>query len=112
MSEKLNILWTTDNEDTVTSMMSMYATFAKTKNQFDEVSIIIWGGSNALIKQKLNIQNLIKEMIANGITLRACRSCADKMGSTELLESLGVDVDYMGVPLTSILKEKEYLLTL
>lgn len=112
MSEKLNIVWTTDNAETAINMISMYAIFAKQNKQFDEVCVIIWGGSNILIKQNSNIQDLIKEMISLGIIVRGCKSCAENMETTELLESLGVDVDYMGIPLTSILKDKEYLLTI
>lgn len=112
MSEKLNIIWTTDNAETAINMIAMYATFAKKNKQFDEVCVIIWGGSNILIKKDSSIQNAIKEMISAGIIVRGCRSCAENMGTTELLESLGVDVDYMGRPLTAILKEKEYLLTI
>ncbi len=112
MNEKLNILWTTDNVNTALNMIAMYATASKKNGWFSEVNIIIWGGSNALIKENTDVQNAIKTMIEAGVTIQACRVCSERIGTVELLEALNVEVDYMGEPLTEILKTEEKLLTL
>ena len=39
-----------------------------------------------------------------GVELVACKACADLYGVSEKLESLGIEVKYMGVPLTEMLK--------
>ena len=41
--EKLNILWTTDNKDTIYNMLFMYATNSKTHGWWPNVNVIIWG---------------------------------------------------------------------
>ena len=46
---KLNILWITDNKDTIFNMLSMYAINSITKEQWQEVNVIIWGASAKLV---------------------------------------------------------------
>ena len=39
-----------------------------------------------------------------GVELVDCKACADMYGVSDKLEELGVDVEYMGRPLTDMLK--------
>ena len=110
--EKLNILWTTDNRDTIFNMLIMYATNAKKRGWWQEVNLIIWGASAKLAGNDTQIQTEILEMINNGITIEACRDCAENFGVTEKLEKLGINVRYMGEPLTEYLKAGEKILTI
>jgi hypothetical protein len=41
MNNKLNILWTTDNRDTVFNMLSMYAINSVNKGWWEHVNIIL-----------------------------------------------------------------------
>lgn len=109
---KLNILWTSANPDTFSKMVAMYAGNAQWKGWWDEVSIIIWGGSARLVGEDVTVQHQLTELIAKGVELRACRACAEQIGVAETLESLGVDVDYLGEPLTELLKSDAKLLTI
>jgi hypothetical protein len=101
----LNILWTSDNAQTAINMIAMYSTNALRKGWFTEATVIIWGGSNTLIKENKLVQKTVVEMLASGVVVKACKSCADKMETTELLESLGVEVHYVGELLSNILKD-------
>jgi len=47
-----------------------------------------------------------------GIHIIACKACADQLGVKESIEKLGIEVDYTGELLTSILKSKEALITI
>lgn len=49
MSEKLNILWITDNKDTVFSMMSMYAINSINRGCWNHINVILWGASVKLV---------------------------------------------------------------
>ncbi len=42
--DKLNILWTTTDKDTIFNMISMYAINSKTYDWWKQVNVIIWGG--------------------------------------------------------------------
>ncbi len=109
---KLNILWTSPDPDTFFKMVAMYAFNAPKKGWWEQISIIIWGGSTRLVGEHLAVRNRLKELAAAGVELRACRACAEQLGVAEILEDLGVDVDYMGEPLTELLKSDAKLLTI
>ncbi|QZE13181.1 hypothetical protein K4L44_11340 [Halosquirtibacter laminarini] len=99
-TEELTILWTTDNANTAINFISMYSGFANSRKFFSKVNIIIWGRANELIKDNDEIHKTIKGMLKSGIKVKACRACSDKMGTTKILEELGVEVDYLGNELT------------
>lgn len=109
---KLNILWTTTNRDTISNMMVMYASNAILKNWWEDVNIIIWGGSTKLIGENKEVQEEVRQMIKAGVHIEACQACAEKYGAVNTLKSLGVDVKYMGQPLTAYLKADEKILTM
>lgn len=111
---KLNILWTNDNLITAELMVFMYAGNAKRNNWFDEITLTIWGATAKLSAENKMIQGYIKMMIDLGIKVYACKSCADELGATPILEELGVVVYYMGTALTDMIKagDGEYLLSI
>ena len=47
MNDKLNILWTTDNKDTIFNMLSMYTLNSKKRGWWKEVNVILWGAWTA-----------------------------------------------------------------
>jgi hypothetical protein len=108
--EKLNILWTTDNRDTVFNMLTMYAINSKKRGWWDEVNVIIWGASVKLVGTDPQVQTEVMEMLNNGLTVEACKDCCDNFGMTENIQKLGVNVRYMGQPLTEYLKAGEKVL--
>jgi len=110
--DKLNILWTTDNRDTIFNMVIMYATNAKKRGFWKEVNVIIWGASAKVAGNDTQIQTEILEMINSGVTIEACRDCADNFGVTEKLEKLGINVRYMGIPFTEYIKSGEKVITI
>jgi len=109
---KLNILWTTDSEETITTLLLPYATNSLKNDWWDEVNIIIWGGSTKLISKSEKIQNFITIMMENGVTIEACKYCADEYNCTEILNNLGVTVKYMGDPFTGYIKDDSHLITI
>jgi hypothetical protein len=110
--EKLNILWTTDNKDTVFNMLIMYATNSKTKGWWKNVNVIIWGASAKLVANDTQVQSEVLEMINQGIQVEACKECCDRAKVTDKLIKLGVNVRYMGEPFTEYIKSDEKILTI
>ncbi|WP_346864441.1 hypothetical protein [uncultured Draconibacterium sp.] len=110
--EKLTILWTTDNKDTFFNMLAMYATNSVRKAWWDNVTVIIWGASAKLAGIDAQVQSELVQMIATGVTIEACKACADNLGVSGELEKLGVNVHYMGVPLTECLKSGEKFISI
>ncbi len=114
MSDKLNILWTSDNAMTAEMMILMYAknSVLYDNNWWDEITIIIWGPSAKLVAENEKIQKLIKRCMEAGVKFTACKSCAEKLGVVKELEDLEIEVKYWGVGLTDIIKNKENLITI
>jgi len=110
--DSLYILWTSNQPETFDEMVFMYAFNAKKYNWWDEVTVVIWGASAKLAGSDELVQLKIKEMIEGGVQVEACKACADDLGVSEKLESLGVVVKYWGQPLTKILKSGAKLITI
>jgi hypothetical protein len=110
--DKLNILWTTDNKDTVLHMLVMYATNSRLNGWWSEVNLIIWGASARISGTDKEIQEAISEMMEHGVTIEACKACCDRFEVTEKLTQLGVNVRYMGEALTSYIKSGEKILSI
>jgi hypothetical protein len=111
-TEKLHLLWTTDNRDTVFSMLFMYARNAKIKGWWNDVGVIIWGASAKLAGNDPEVRAGILELMNAGVHLEACKACCDLFGVSETLAMLGVDVRYMGESLTQYLKSGDQILTI
>ncbi len=108
---RLAILWTSGDPEVAHRVCFMYANNAKKQKWFDEVTLIIWGPSARLLAADKDLQAEVKTMKDNGVRLEACLACADSYGVTEQLRKLGVDVKYMGKPLTDFLKQGWKVLT-
>ncbi len=109
--ERLNILWTTNDKDTFKHMISMYSLNSLKSGWWDEINIIIWGGSTRLSGEDTEVQKGLQKLLKNGVTIEACKACADKMKVSDTLKDLGVDVKYMSA-LTGYIKGTDKLLTI
>lgn len=108
----LNILWTSDSQVTAEKMVIMYAINSLRHGWWEQVTLIVWGGSAKLVGEDAAIQKKIKDALDAGVHITACKACADQLGVSEVLEKLGVEVKYWGAPLTDILASGEKLLTI
>ena len=103
-SSRLAVVWTSGDRDVALKMVFMYTLNAKSRGWFDEVTLIVWGPSSKLLSEDAELQAQVTMMKNVGIELAACKACADSYGVSGQLEDLGVEVKYMGVPLTGMLK--------
>ncbi len=109
---KLAILWTSGNPAIAKNFVGMYGPHSKRSGWYDEVNIILWGPSNKLLVENAETQALLKSMLAAGVKVYSCLACAQSYGLVDELRALGVDVKYMGQPLTSYLKRGYRVLSL
>jgi hypothetical protein len=107
----LNILWTTQGREVALKMVFMYSHNAKKQGWWKEVHLIIWGPSARLTATDKEVQDYLKRMQDAGVVVVACRACADLYGVSKTIEGLGLEVKYMGAPLTEILKRGEKLMS-
>ena len=104
-TSKLGVVWTSGDRDVALKMVFMYTLNAKSRNWFDEVRLVVWGPSAKLLSVDEELQQEVAKMKEAGVELVACKACADSYGVSNKLEELGVEVKYMGVPLSDMLKQ-------
>jgi hypothetical protein len=108
----LVVLWTSGDREVALKMAFMYTLNARLREWWDEVTLIVWGPSARLLSEDPELQSQIGRMREAGIRLEACKACADQYGVSPALEQMGIEVKFMGVPLTGYLKEGRQVLAL
>jgi hypothetical protein len=108
---KLNVLWTTAEKDVAIRMIFIYLMDSKAMGWFDEIDLIIWGPSAKLVAEDKKIQEELDLIMQSGIRVIACEGCTTAYRVTDKLRALGIDVKFMGEPLTAILHGNDKLVT-
>jgi len=108
---QLAVLWTSGDADVANNVCFMYTHEAKRKGWFRKVTLIAWGPSAKLLSEDKKLQEKVKEMMADGVDVKACIVCARRYGVVEDLRELGIEVKGMGRPLTRLLKSDWKMLT-
>jgi len=101
---KLMVLWTSGDREVALKMVFMYTFNAKKQGWWDQIRFVVWGPSSKLLSEDKELQKGIKDMMEAGVEVQACKACADQYGVSDKLTALGIEVKYMGVPLTDMLK--------
>jgi len=110
-NNELAVIWSSSDPDVAKTAVFMYTLNAKCREWWREVHLIIWGPSAKTLAGDSLLQEKVKEMIKAGVEVCACRENADVYGVSDELERLGVDVRYMGEPVTEMLKNGAKLIT-
>lgn len=108
---RLAVIWSSGDPEVAHRVCFIYMENAKEQKWFEEVTLIVWGPSARLLAGDKDLQAKIKTMIDNGVKVQACLACADSYGVTDRLRTLGIDVKYMGKPLTDLIKQGWHILT-
>ena len=104
--DTLAVLWTRGDKEFAEEMAFMYTLNAAKAGWWEHVRLIVWGPSAPLLAGDEDLRGLVKAMQSAGVETEACRACAENYGVAEDLEDLGIDVRYMGEPLTEYLKDE------
>ena len=110
-SDRLVVIWTSDNPETARSVAFMYTGNAMRFKWFNDVTLIIWGPSAKLAAENEAIQKELAQMKDAGVKIEACIACAMMYGVDGKLRQLGYDVKPMGPVLTDYLKRNYKVLT-
>jgi hypothetical protein len=102
---RLGVVWTSGDADVAHRMVFMYVHNAQKRSWYDQTLLIVWGPSARLLAGDKDLQTEVRAMIKDGVKIQACKACADMYGVSPALTELGIEVKYMGVPLTKILQD-------
>lgn len=105
---RLAVVWTSGDSEVAHKMVFMYVHNAQKRRWYDQTLLIVWGPSSRLLAGDRELQAKVKEMIGDGVKIEACKACADLYGVSPALSELGIDVKYMGQPLSQILQSDQW----
>lgn len=111
-SQHLHILWT--NADVVTGrlMVMMYARNSMKNRWWEQVTVILWGGTTKLMAENADMQEEMARAREFGVEFVGCITCAEELGVTEQLQALGVTLTKWGPPLSDLLHSGSPLLSI
>jgi hypothetical protein len=105
----LVVVWTSDEREVALKMVFMYTLNSKRfKWGWKNITLVVWGPSSKLLSEDKELQEYIGRMKEAGVTLLACKKCSDLYGVSADLRRLGIEVKYMGKPLTDYLRDDRY----
>ena len=110
--DKLVILWTSGDRDVALKMVFMYTYNAKKNNWWDDITLVVWGPSAKLLTEDEELQEQLQRIIDAGVSVRACKGCADQYGVSDKLEELGITVLYIGKEFTDYIRQGRSVLTI
>ena len=103
--DTLAVLWTRGDKEFAEEMALVYTLNAAKNDWWEHVRLIVWGPSASPLAGDADLRGLVTAMQSAGVETEACRACAESYGVAEDLEDLGIEVRYMGEPLTEYLKD-------
>jgi hypothetical protein len=107
--DELVVLWTSGDREVALKMVFMYTLNSKRfKWGWKNVTLVLWGPSSKLLSADTELQEYLSRMKEAGVKLLACKKCADLYGVSDDLRQLGIEVKYMGKPLTDYLRNDNY----
>ena len=107
----LVVLWVTRDREAARNMALMYAKNSRLKGWWERVHLVIWGPSANVLSYDAGLQAEVAACREAGVEVFACRACAERYGVADRLAALGIEVLYMGEPMTRYLKEGWKVLT-
>lgn len=103
--DELVVVWTSGDREVALKMAFMYTFNSRRfKWGFKGVTLVVWGPSAKLLVEDKELQEHVAKMKDAGVKLLACKKCADLYGVSDGLRRLGIEVKYMGKPLTDYLR--------
>ena len=104
VGDSLVVVWTSGDREVARKMVFMYTKNGRLRDWWGRVRLVVWGPSALLLSGDRELQEELEDLKAAGVELLACKACADLYGVADKLRALGVEVIFMGQPLTEMLK--------
>ena len=103
MNSKVVVIIASANKQVVQTAL-MYATNTLKYGWLDEVKTVLFGPSEQLVAQDLELANQVKDLCNAGEAI-ACKFISDKEGTSDELSKLGVQIEYVGTIISDLIKD-------
>lgn len=104
MKDKLLIIISTENEDSILKFPLMYSSVALPREYWKEVHVMFWGASVKQARDNRTIRNQVRLIQKTGVVFSACVVCAQEFDAVSSLEEIGIACTHTGELLTEALK--------
>ncbi|MDZ7775270.1 MAG: DsrE family protein [Bacteroidales bacterium] len=107
--DQLVVVWTSGDKEVAMNMVLMYTYNAKKYDWWEDITLLVWGPSQKILTTDKEVQEYIKKIRDVGVTVLACKACANKYGVANKLSELGLEVKYTGKDLTDFIKNRKVI---
>ncbi|QOP41828.1 DsrE family protein [Sulfurimonas marina] len=108
MKDKLLIVISTDNVDTIIKFPLLYGSVSMPREYWKHVHVMFWGASIVPAKNNSFVREKVLEMQKENVEFSSCILCTEEYEGIELLEEIGIKVRHTGEFLTEALKNSEW----
>ena len=109
--DSLVVIWTSGDREVALKMVFMYIINSKLRGWWEDIRLIVWGPSQKLLTEDMELQDHIKKIKETGTLVEACKSCSDEYGISKKLENFGIEVRHVGEFLTGHIKKDGKIIT-
>lgn len=109
---KIFLLITSGDPRILTDVVFPYVRNAKKHGWMDTIRVIFWGPSEKVLVSALEVKAQIIDLVdLLPENVFACQECAEDYHIKDLIEALGVNVEFIGQLISDMLKEEWLQLT-
>ena len=105
MATKLLVILSSGDREVALEVGLIYPLNAARNKWMDEVKVIIFGPSEKVAATDAEVQGRIKELLALGVEVMACKWCSGRMNITKALEDIGIKVVGVGPIISQLIKD-------
>ncbi|MBA7469573.1 hypothetical protein ES707_04845 [subsurface metagenome] len=105
MATKVFVLLSSGDKEVLLEVGLVYPLHTVKNKRMDKVKVIIFGPSERVAACDLEVQARLKELQEAGVEVMACKTCADSLNVTTLLEEAGIKVIHVGSIICQLLKD-------
>ena len=84
---------------------AMYALNAMKHGWLEDVKLVLFGPAETLFLEDVEFQDLVRQYMDLAKTPLACKFLSDRDGSSGRLRDLGLDVQFVGAPISEAIRE-------
>ncbi|MGB2984143.1 MAG: hypothetical protein WBC63_09865 [Candidatus Bipolaricaulia bacterium] len=104
MNDRLAIILAS-GDPRVLEMGLMYARNVVKQGWMKEMKLFLFGPSEVQIATDPNLRGMLETIVSEGTRPMACKFCSDKYCVSDLLADVGCDVDYVGDPISTAIRD-------
>jgi len=108
MKNKLLIVISTDNADTIMKFPLLYGGVSLPRGYWERVHVMFWGASIVQARDNEAIREKVLAMHKDGVEFSSCVVCAEEYGAVQSLEDVGIVCNHTGELLTEALKDPSW----